>query len=75
MLTIATLTIQTVPAVLYVTMVQVLLSAVLTHTAVTLTSVVDLAVQHSGHVIATAHVLHNITWRFLQDYLHVMAVL
>jgi hypothetical protein len=61
--------------VLFVTMVQVQPAAVQKHTAVISIRKADLAALHSGHVIVTAHVQHNYTWQFLQDYLPVMAVL
>jgi hypothetical protein len=73
--TTVTLTIQTVPAVLFVTMVRVVLAAVLNRGAVTLTNAVDSAVQHSGLVIQIAHAQHICMWRFLQDYLPVTAEL
>ncbi len=57
----ALLTIQTVLAVLYVIMVLEPADAVQKHTVATLTSAADLAVQHSGHVIVTAHAQHKDT--------------
>ena len=57
----ALLTILTAHAVLYVIMDQALAAVVQKLTAEILTSVADLAVQHSGLVILIAHVLHKDT--------------
>ena len=63
-------TIQTEPAVLYVTMVQqqVLLDVRRPGVA-TLTNLVDLVVLLSGPATVIALVQHRLTWLFLQDYL------
>jgi hypothetical protein len=64
-----------VDAVLFVTMVQVLVAAVLKPTVVILTNVVALVVLHSLHVMVTAHAQQHITLLFRQVYLPAMAVL